>query len=193
MAEFLIVDKGCQLFESSSGCKLHRDPSSNKCKFLPLGRWRGTLQQEDIPLRYMKISKSLDMVGVELKASWIQTRKVNGEICPSKVSRTINAWKSGKFMNLTDRPWSLISFAMSKVWFRRYGLPIPRPIQFIGISIGKCIGIGSTLPFIQFVFPVHPSIPLLHSWLLTLLSRHLIYQIIGGVNHIRYQLSQQES
>ena len=58
------------------------------------------------------------MVGVELKASWIQTRKVNGEICQSKVSRTINAWKSGKFMNVTDRPWSLNSFAMSKVWFR---------------------------------------------------------------------------
>ena len=29
MAEFLIVDKGCQLFERSSGCKLHRNPSSN--------------------------------------------------------------------------------------------------------------------------------------------------------------------
>ena len=67
MAEFTIVDKGCQLFERSSGCKLHRDPSSNKCKFLPLGRWRGTLQQEDIPLRYMKISESLDMVGVEFE------------------------------------------------------------------------------------------------------------------------------
>ena len=66
----------------------------------------------------MKISESLDMVGVELKASWIQTRKVNGETCQSKMSRTINAWKSGKFMNLTDRPWSLNSFAMSKLWFR---------------------------------------------------------------------------
>ena len=118
MAEFTIVDKGCQLFERSSGCKLHRDPSSNKCKFLPLGRWRGTLQQEDIPLRYMKISESLDMVGVELKASWIQTRKVNGDICQSKMVRIINAWKSGKFMNLTDRPWSLNSFAMSKLWFK---------------------------------------------------------------------------
>ena len=58
------------------------------------------------------------MVGVELKASWIQTRKVNGETCQSKMSRIINAWKSGKFMNLTDRPWSLNSFAMSKLWFK---------------------------------------------------------------------------
>ena len=58
------------------------------------------------------------MVGVELKASWIQTRKVNGDTCQSKMLRIINAWKSGKFMNLTDRPWSLNSFAMSKLWFK---------------------------------------------------------------------------
>ena len=69
MAEFFTVDKACSLFEKSSGCKLHRDPAAGKCKFLPLGRWRGTLQQEDIPLRYMVLSESLEMVGVELKAT----------------------------------------------------------------------------------------------------------------------------
>ena len=50
MAEFALVDNACSLFERSSGCKLHRDPASNKCKMLALGRWKGTLQQEDIPL-----------------------------------------------------------------------------------------------------------------------------------------------
>ena len=70
MAEFLIVDRACSLFEQSSGCKLHRDPAEGKCKFLALGRWRGTLQQEDIPLNYMALSNSLAMVGVELKATW---------------------------------------------------------------------------------------------------------------------------
>ena len=32
MAEFLTVDNACSLFEKSSGCKLHRDPSTGKCK-----------------------------------------------------------------------------------------------------------------------------------------------------------------
>ena len=49
MDEFLLVDRGCRLFENSSDCKLHNDHASNKCKFLPLGRWKGTLEQENIP------------------------------------------------------------------------------------------------------------------------------------------------
>ena len=118
MAEFQVVDMGCSLFEKSSGCRLHRDPSLGKCKFLALGRWKGTLQQEDIPLKYMALSDSLEMVGVELKATWAQTRKANGDIIQTRVSNTIRAWKSGKFMDLTSRPWSLNSYATSKVWFR---------------------------------------------------------------------------
>ena len=118
MAEFSTVDQACTLFEKSSGCLLHRDPSVGKCKFLPLGRWRGTLQQEDIPLRYMVLSESLEMVGVELKATWLQTRKVNGDIVQTRVSNTINAWKSGKFMDLSCRPWSLNTYALTKVWFK---------------------------------------------------------------------------
>ena len=118
MSEFLTVDRACSLFERSSGCKLHRDPSEGKCKFLPLGRWKGTLQQEDIPLPYMVISDSLEMVGVELRATWIQTRKVNGDIIQTRVANTINAWKSGKFMDLTCRPWSVNCYALSKVWFK---------------------------------------------------------------------------
>ena len=38
MYEFILVDKASALFESASGCRLHRDPTSQKCKFLPLGR-----------------------------------------------------------------------------------------------------------------------------------------------------------
>jgi hypothetical protein len=58
------------------------------------------------------------MVGVELKATWTQTRKANGDIVQSRVSTTINAWKSGKFMDLSSRPWSLNTFALTKVWFK---------------------------------------------------------------------------
>ena len=49
MSEVSLVDKASNLFERASGCRLHRDPSSNKCKMLALGRWKGVLQQEDIP------------------------------------------------------------------------------------------------------------------------------------------------
>ena len=43
MNEFRIIDRAASLFEASSRCRLHRDPASNKCKFLPLGHWKGTL------------------------------------------------------------------------------------------------------------------------------------------------------
>ena len=118
MSEFITVDKACQLFELSSGCRLHRDPSAGKCKFLALGRWRGLLEQEDLPLSYMVLSDSLEMVGVELRATWAKTRQANGEVLQDKVSVTINAWKSGKFMDLTSRPWSLNCYALSKIWHR---------------------------------------------------------------------------
>ena len=47
--EFTKVDKALSLFEQASGCKVHRDPSNIKCKFLPFGKWRTTLKQSDIP------------------------------------------------------------------------------------------------------------------------------------------------
>jgi hypothetical protein len=64
------------------------------------------------------------MVGVELKATWAQTKKANGDIIQTRVSNTVNAWKSGKFMDLTSRPWSLNSFALSKVWYRCHSVDL---------------------------------------------------------------------
>ena len=133
MSEFHTIDVACTLFEKSSGCHLHRDPAAGKCKFLALGRWRGNLQQEDIPLNYMVLSDSLEMVGVELKANWVQTRKTNGDIIQNRVNTTINAWKSGKFMDLSSRPWSLNSFALSKVWFKCHTVDL-RVLDISGIS-----------------------------------------------------------
>ena len=60
MAEFQLVDSACLLFEKSSGCRLHRNPNLNKCKVLILGRWRGLLEQEDIPLPYLRMTDHLD-------------------------------------------------------------------------------------------------------------------------------------
>ena len=120
MQEFSLVDNAMHLFEEASGCKLHRDPSTQKCKFLPLGRWRGTLEQSDIPCPYMSLSDHLDMLGVELRATWIQTRKANCDILQEKVDKTVRQWKSGKFMPLTMRPWSMNSYCLPKIWFRSH-------------------------------------------------------------------------
>ena len=118
MEEFSIVDHSLALFEKASGCKLHRDPLNKKCKFLPLGRWRNTLQQTDIPCDYMTLSDHLDMVGVTLMASWVKTRKANGDTLQLKIKNTVNPWKAGKFLPITQRGWSLNCYALSKVWFK---------------------------------------------------------------------------
>ena len=118
MSEFAIVDRAAKLFESSSGCALHRDPVSGKCKVLPLGRWRGTLQQEDMMYPYMKLCDTLAMVGVDLTASWQTSRMINNDDLQSKVQRCIGSWKSGKFMPLVSRPFSINTYCLSKVWFK---------------------------------------------------------------------------
>ena len=107
MEEFKLVDTAMLLFEQSSGCMLHRDPATQKCKFLPLRRLRGTLEQADIPCPYMAIRDHLVMLGVELRATWNQTRKANCDIIQDRVENTVRQWKSGKFMPLTMRSWSM--------------------------------------------------------------------------------------
>ena len=124
MEEFKLVDKAMALFEGASGCKLHRDPSTKKCKFLPLARWRGTLEQSDIPCPYMTLSDHLDMVGVELRATWTQTRKANGDALQARVTSTTNQWRSGKFMPLTMRSWSMNQYCYAKVWFRTHSVDL---------------------------------------------------------------------
>ena len=118
MQEFFLVDQACSMLEKASGVKLHRDPSVGKVKFLALGRWRGTLTQEDLPHQYMQLSDHLDFVGVELRSTFIQTRKVNGEQLQTRLKNTVGPWKAGRFMPLTLRPYSVNTFALSKVWFK---------------------------------------------------------------------------
>ena len=124
MNEFFLVDRASLLFENASGCELHRDPTSGKVKFLPLGRWRGTLQQEDIPLPYILLSEHLDMVGVVLKATYTQTKKTNCDELLERFSSILGSWKGGKFMPLTQRPWSINTYALPKIWFRCHSLDL---------------------------------------------------------------------
>ena len=60
----------------------------------------------------------MDILGVKLYARYASTRAENGEILVKKVSDIINRWKSGKFLPLTDRPKSVNTFALSKLWYR---------------------------------------------------------------------------
>ena len=118
MQEFILVDKAMDVFEKSSGCRMHRDPASDKCKFLPLGRWRGTLTQEDLPCNFFSLSDHLDMLGVTLKATYTATRKENGDELQAKMKNIVGSWKAGKFMPLNMRPHSLNCFAFSKLWHK---------------------------------------------------------------------------
>ena len=124
MHEFFLVDKASLLFEKASGCQLHRDPASGKVKFLSLGRWRGTLKQEDIPVKYIALSDYLDMLGVTMKATFTQTRKVNCDDITEKVRRLIGSWKGGRFIPLSQRPFSVNAFALPLVWFRCHSLDL---------------------------------------------------------------------
>ena len=101
MQEFPLVNNACALLEKASGVKLHRDPAAGKVKFLALGRWRGTLTQEDIPHQYIILSEHLDFVGLELRATFVQTRKSNSDQLQTEVKYTVGPWKAGQFMPLT--------------------------------------------------------------------------------------------
>ena len=118
MEEFYLVYRACTLLEEAAGVKLHRDPGSGKVKFLALGRWRGTLRQEDLPHQYVRLSDHLDFVGVELRSSFVQTRKANGDILQSRIMNIVGSWKAGRFMPLSQRAYSANCYALSKVWYR---------------------------------------------------------------------------
>ena len=115
--EYILVDKASELFEKCSGCRLHRDPSSGKCKVLPLGQYKNTVTQTDIPCDFLTLCDHLDMVGVELRASYSKTRKVNGDQIQERVNNVVGPWRGGNFIPLTQRPFSINTYALSKAWF----------------------------------------------------------------------------
>ena len=118
LEEFIVADRGAALFELAAGTKLHRDPTTNKCKFMDLGGWKTRLRQEDIPTPYMRLTDTLDMVGVQLCPTWSKTRQKNGDIVIEKVKNITGSWRAGKFMPLTSRPFSVNTFVLSKIWFK---------------------------------------------------------------------------
>ena len=87
MEEFALVNHAADLFERSSGNKLHRDPVTGKCKVLALGEWKKELKQEDISFPYLRLCEQLSMVGVELTSTWQSTRKVNNDDLQNRVQQ----------------------------------------------------------------------------------------------------------
>ena len=132
--ELHMVESAISLFEKSSGCRLHRDPASGKCKLLPLGKWRRTLNQEDMPFQFIRLSEHLDMLGVELFATPTQTKKSNGDRLQSVIKNIIGSWQAGRFMPLIQRPWSVNSYALSKLWYK---------CNCIDLRVQDCKGIHS--------------------------------------------------
>ena len=82
------------------------------------------MTQEDIGYPHLKITDSLAFVGVHLQATWLKTRKENNDELVKKLKSLIGAWKSGKFMSLICRPFSVNSYAMSKIWFRTHSVDL---------------------------------------------------------------------
>ena len=57
-------------------------------------------------------------MGVELRATFSSTRKTNGDMLQERIKNTVGPWKAGRFMPLTQRPFSANCYALSKVWFK---------------------------------------------------------------------------
>ena len=105
------------MFEAASGCVLHRDVATKKCKVLLLGSWKNW-SQDNIPLPFLTKSNYLDMLGVKLFNNYSTTKKENGEIIVSTIKNICDRWKSGKFMEFNDRSISANTFALSKIWYK---------------------------------------------------------------------------
>ena len=92
--EFLLVERVMTIFEWASGCKMHRTAESQKCKFLPLGKWKSELTQDMICHGFFSLSDHLDFLGVTLKSTFSSTRKANGDILQDRIKKVTERWRT---------------------------------------------------------------------------------------------------
>ena len=129
MEELVMVDNETKPFEKASGCELHRvqnpDPSTAKVKLMPLGKWRNSLKQEDIPAQcqHITLSDHLDMLGLPLFASLQKTLKHSGDEVQEKTKKTVGSWLLRR-MSLTQRPWSINTYLLPKIYHRCHVIPL---------------------------------------------------------------------
>ena len=106
------------IFKLASGCKMHRSAESQKCKFLPLGKWQTELTQAMIPHQFFSMSDHLDFLGVTLMGTYSLTRRVNGEALKERIRKAIGPWRGGRFMYLNLRSHSVNNYAFSKLLYK---------------------------------------------------------------------------
>ena len=81
--EFYILDNCLTLFEEASGCQFHRDPTSQKCKVMPLCAWKQWLTS--VPLPFLLVTDNADVLGVQIYEKWSETLRINGDKLVEKV------------------------------------------------------------------------------------------------------------
>ena len=116
--EFEICNSLLILFERASGCKFHRDPSSQKCKVTPLGAWKEWLNQETVPLPFLLVSDHLEILGVKIYESWSKTRHKAGDELKLKIKRIRDTWRRGRFYDFLLRPHVVNTYLFSNIWHK---------------------------------------------------------------------------
>ena len=117
VGEFSTVDDCLKLFESASGCKFHRNPSTQKCKVTLFGSWKHKFNQDNIPLKFLQVTDHLDILGVRLYENWRSTQKENGLKVVQKISIVADRWKSGRFYEFLLRPHIVNTYMFSNIWY----------------------------------------------------------------------------
>ena len=115
--EFHIVNDCLQLFESSSGCKFHRNPETQKCKITLFGAMKHRYKQENIPLAFLQLTDHLDILGIKIFESWRKTQRENGAKIVQKVKLVGDRWKGGRFYDFLLRPHMVNTYLFSNVWY----------------------------------------------------------------------------
>ena len=115
--EFVILDESLKTFEKASGCKFHRDPSSQKCKVMPVGPWKRWLTQENIPLPFLRVTDHLEILGAKFFESWSKTKNYIGENLVEIVKNKANKWKGGRFYELLQKPHIVNTWMFSNLWY----------------------------------------------------------------------------
>ena len=70
----------------------------------------------------MRVTEELNILGVRMTRSTQTTRVLNGEELVQRVRDSTNAFKAGRFMLLTTRPWVTNIYLMSQINYRSCAL-----------------------------------------------------------------------
>ena len=115
--EFFIVDSCLKFFELSSGCKFHRNPTTQKCKITLFGSWKRRFKQDNIPLQFLQITDHLEISSVKLYENWRTSQRENGLKIVQKIKLVADRWKGGRFYDFLLRPHNVNTYLFSNIWY----------------------------------------------------------------------------